>query len=122
MKPLMLCARMEPGKLMRISLIAGALGIAVKEVKENQGGQRLEALCGLSPERPDAGKPQIGGEMAVMAFFSDTLIDTLLEAIRHNGLERPRLLAVLTPTNRSWTMERLYRELQKEYAAMNERK
>ena len=57
--------------------------------------------------------------MAVMAFFPDKLIDELFQALRKNGVERPRLMAVLTPTNRSWTMERLYRELQKEYAAMN---
>ncbi len=122
MKPLMLCARMEPGKLMRISLIAGALGIAVKEVKEDQWGQKLEALCGLQPVSTVAGKALIGGEMALMAFFPDAMIDALLEAIRRNGLEKPRLMAVLTPTNRSWTMERLYRELQKEYAAVNARK
>ena len=122
MKPLMLCARMEPGKLMRLSLIAGALGITVKEVKEDQWGQKLEALCGLQPFSPSAGKAQTGGELAVMAFFPDALIDALLEAIRRNSLERPRLMAVLTPTNRSWTMERLYRELQMEYTALNARK
>ena len=119
MKPLMLCARMEPGKLMRVSLIAGSLGITVKEVKEDQFGQRLETLCGLQPISPAAGKAQVSGEMAVMAFFPDKLIDELFQALRKNGVERPRLMAVLTPTNRSWTMERLYRELQKEYAAMN---
>ena len=119
MKPLMLCARMEPGKLMRISLIAGSLGITVKEVKEDQWGQRLEALCGLKPVSPVAGKAQVGGEMAVMAFFPDALIDELFQAIRKNGLEKPPLMAVLTTANRSWTVERLYRELQKEYAAFN---
>ena len=122
MKPLMLCARMEPGKLMRISLIAGALGISVKEVKDDQWGQKLEALCGLQPVSPAHGKAQIGGEMAVMAFSPDTLIDELFQALRKNSVLRPRLMAVLTPTNRSWTIERLYRELQTEYAAMNTRK
>ncbi len=121
MKPLMLCARMEPGKLMRISLIAGALGITVKEIRKDQWGLPLEALCGLTPEEPAAGKAEIGGEMAVMAFFPDALIDGLSQAIRKNGLERPRLMAVLTPTNRSWTAARLYRELQKEYTVMNAR-
>lgn len=119
MNPLLLCARMEPGKLLRLSMIAGALGIAVNEVKEEQAGQRLEALCGLSPLGPAVKKAKIGGEMAVMAFFPDKLMDALFAAIRKNGLERPRLMAVLTPTNRVWTMERLYQELQKEYASLN---
>ena len=119
MNPLLLCARMEPGKLLRLSMIAGALGITVKEVKEEQAGQRLEALCGLSPLGPAVKKAKIGGEMAVMAFFPDKLMDALFAAIRKNGLERPRLMAVLTPTNRAWTLERLYDELQKEYASLN---
>lgn len=119
MNPLLLCAQMEPGRLLRLSMIAGSLGIRVKEVKEEQASQRLEALCGLSPLGSAGKKTKIGGEMAVMAFFPDQLMDALFAAIRKNGLVRPRLMAVLTPTNRAWTMERLYQELQKEYAAMN---
>ncbi len=122
MKPLLLCAGMEPGRLMRVSLIAGSLGITVREAKEDQWGQRLEALCGLKEDRLSGGKAQTGGEMAVMAFFPDKLIDALFDSLRKNSLERPRLMAVLTPTNRTWTLERLYRELQKEYAALNARK
>ena len=119
MKPALLCIHMEPGRLMRISLIAGSLGISVREVKEEQEGQTLEALLGLKPMRAAAGKAQIGGEMAVIAFCPDALMDALFQAIRKNGLERPKLTAVLTPVNRSWTCERLYRELQKEAAALN---
>lgn len=119
MNPLLLCAHMEPGRLLRVSMIAGALGITVKEVKDDQAAQRLEALCGLKALRPAGKKATIGGEMAVMAFFPDKLMDALFEAIRKNGLKRPRLMAVLTPTNRAWTLERLYGELQKEYAAIS---
>ena len=122
MNPLLLCARMEPGRLLRLSMIAGALGIKVMEVKEDQWSQRLESLCGLKPPAPAVKRAKTGGEMAVMAFFPDHLMDALFEAIRKNGLERPRLMAVLTPTNRAWTMEWLYGELQKEYAAMNTKK
>ena len=122
MNPLLLCAHMEPGRLLRLSMIAGALGIRVKEIKEEESGQRLEALCGLSPLGPAGKKAKIGGEMAVMAFFPEKLMDTLFDAIRKNGLERPRLMAVLTPTNRAWTLERLYQELQKEYAALTAQK
>ena len=122
MKPLLLCAHMEPGRLMRISLIAGSLGIAVREAIEDQWSQTLEALCGLRESNKARGKAQIDGEMAVMAFFPDKLMDALFDSLRKNGLERPRLMAVLTPTNRTWTLERLYRELQMEYIALNARK
>ena len=122
MNPLLLCAHMEPGRLLRLSMIAGAMGIRVREIKEEEAGQRLEALCGLSPLGPAGKKAKIGGEMAVMAFFPEKLMDALFDAIRKNGLDRPRLMAVLTPANRTWTMERLYQDLQKEYAAMNARR
>lgn len=122
MNPLLLCAHMEPGRLLRLSMIAGALGIRVKEIKEEQAGQRLEALCGLSPLCPAGKKAKIGGEMAVIAFFPEKLMDALFDAIRKNDLERPRLMAVLTPTNRTWTLERLYQELQREYAALTAQK
>ncbi len=119
MKPTLLCIHMEPGRLMRFSLIAGALGISVREVKEEQGGQTLEALLGLKPMQTAAGKARFCDEMAVLAFCPDALLDEWLQAIRKNGLEKPRLTAVLTPVNRSWTCERLYRELKKEASALN---
>lgn len=118
MKPLLLCVGMEPGRLMRIAMIASSLGAAVKEVRPDQGGQTLEALCGLTKENPAAPKQAVPGEMAVLAFFPDGLLDALLAAFRKNGMDRPRLLAVLTPTNRKWACAGLYRELQKEAAAM----
>ncbi len=118
MKPQLLCVNMEPGRLMRVSLIAGSLGIGVKEVREEQWGQTLEALFGFKPLRPAAGKAQIGGEMAVMANCSGEMIDALFQSIRKNGMERPRLTAVLTNANRAWTCEKLYRELAKEAFAL----
>ena len=54
MKPLMLCVCMDPGRVMRISMIAAALGIAVREAKEDQAGQRLDALCGLAASKTAA--------------------------------------------------------------------
>ncbi len=121
MKPLMLCVCMDPGRVMRISMIAAALGIAVREAKEDQAGQRLDALCGLAASKTAAPKGKIGEEMMVLAFFPDRLMDALFGAIRKNGMERPRLTAVLTPANRSWTLEKLYRELKEEAAALGRR-
>ena len=119
-KPQILCVHMEPSRLMRISLIAGSLGIAVKEVKEDQWGQRLEALFGLKPCRLSGGKQQIDGEMIVAAFFGGDLLDDLYMNVRKNGMNMP-LTAMLTPANRSWTCERLYRELRKEASILNGR-
>ena len=94
-KPQILCVHMEPSRLMRISLIAGSLGIAVKEVKEDQWGQRLEALFGLKPCRLSGGKPQIDGEMIVAAFFGGDLVDDLYTNVRKNGMKR--VMTIVSP-------------------------
>ena len=122
MRPLLLCIHMDPNRLMRISLTAMAQGIAVKEVKEGQWGQRIGALCGLEPEWERPPKAKVDGEMMVMAFFPDWQLDDLLSAIRKNGIEPARLKAVLTPVNRTWNCGQLYAQLMQEDAAMRARR
>ena len=121
MKPTLLCVGMDPGRLMRVSLAAMALGITVKDVKQPQWGQTVGALCGLDSMKETPPKAQVGGEMMVMAFFSDWLMDDLFAALRRNGIEPARLKAVLTPVNRAWTCGQLYAALRSEDAAMRRR-
>lgn len=116
MSPMILCVEMDPGKLMRVSLLASSLGIRTAEVKRDRQGMLLGALCGIDP----AGKEKAGkvpGEMLVMAHFPDALADRFLKALRESGCG-VALKAMLTPYNRFWTCERLFRELTREAAAM----
>lgn len=118
MGPILLCVGMDPGRLMRVSLTAMSLGIAVKDVKKPQWGQTVGALCGLDHMKETPPKATVEGEMMVMAFFSDWLLDDFFAALRKNGIEPARLKAVLTPVNRAWTCGQLYAALRSEDAAM----
>lgn len=118
MRPMLLCMEMDPGRMMRISLAAVTLGIGVKEVKPTEWGQTLGALCGLDSLKGRPPKAAVGTEMMVMAFFPDGLIEDFLRVIRRNGMEPPRLKAVLTPVNRLWNCGQLYAELMREDTAL----
>ena len=120
MGPMILCAGMDPGKLMRVSLAAASLGIRTSEVTRSRQGMLLGALCGMDP----AGEEKAGrvpGEMLVMAHFPDGLMDRFLKALREAGCGGT-LKAVLTPYNRFWTCEQLYRELLREAAGLGRSK
>lgn len=117
MTPLLLCAGLDAGKLMRLSFLASSMGIRVRAVQEKESGCTLGALCGVDANAQGSGRP-LEGEMLVMAFFSDALMDQWLSALRRQG-DTVALKAVLTPVNRYWTLARLYRELQKEHAAVH---
>ena len=116
MPPLVLCAGMEKERLLRLSFLAMGLGIRVRPVEEARQGQTLAALCGLEAEKPSAAPAKAKGEMLVLAFFEDALLDRFLAALRQNGLAVP-LKAVLTPNNSRWTCAALYQELKREAAA-----
>lgn len=116
MEPLIVCAGMDRAREMRLSLIALSLGISMRTAGPDAWGQPLGALCGLDRRAAGkAGKPL--GEMLVMAFFDDGLMNRFLAALRQNGVRVP-LKAVLTPHNRAWPLTRLYTELKTEAAVL----
>ena len=118
MQPLVLCVHMEKSRVMRLSFLAMALGIAVRDVPDADLGQPLAALCGLEPRNPRAPKVQVTEEMLVMAAFPDALMDRFLQSIRQSGLQPVRLKAVLTPANRGWHCGQLCAALSQEAASM----
>ena len=122
MHPLLLCIHMDQERALRMSFLAMSLGLRVKIVTEEQQGQTLGALCGLEEERPNAPAAPVGGEMLVLAFFDDGLMDRFLAALRQSGLGPVALKAVLTEHNRAWNCGQLYRELSAEAAAFAARK
>ena len=122
MQPLLLCVHMYQARLMRLSLTALSLGITVKEVKENQWGQPLAALCGLEAERNHAPSVQVAKEMLVFAFFPESLLDRFLTEMKKSRMAPVPLKAVLTPYNRSWNCGQLCAALQTEAAQMQSRR
>lgn len=121
MKPLLLIACMAPDRLMRISMLASSLGIRVKAVNEDEWGQPLSALCGMSKPLPNPKKASVSEEIMVMASFEDALIDRFLLEIRKSGLRPVRLKAVLTQYNQGWSLSGLSSQLAREAALMEGR-
>ena len=121
MEPLALCVGMEKAKQVRIGMLAAGMGVRLAEVLPCRQGLTLGVLCGVDP---DCGRDRPGhvpGEMLVMAHFPPGLDDRFLRALRDSGCAVP-LKAFLTPYNRFWPCDKLYRELQLEAAAFADRR
>ena len=67
------------------------------------GGQRHAPFIDIAPET----------QMMLMANFSDQLLDTVLAALREQGITTG-FKAIVTPHNQAWTVEDLLKELQRE--------
>ena len=116
MQPLILCVHMDQAYLMRLSFTALSLGIHVKEVREDQWGQSLAALCGLTPMTSNPPRVKVTEMMSIFAHFPNGLLDQFLSEMRKNHLAPIRLKAVLTPHNQSWNCGQLCAMLSQEVA------
>lgn len=117
---MLLCAHMEPGRVMRLSMIALSLGFGFKVIEPREYDVPLGALCGDqdAPNKPLPPMP-VDAEMIVMASLSDSQVDALLKALRESGLAPIPFKAVLTETNRHWSFGMLCRELKTEHARLS---
>ena len=57
--------------------------------------------------------------MMVFAGISNQRLDQILSMMRKNGVKRVDYKAILTETNKTWTVLRLYEEISKEHAQMH---
>ena len=101
MQPLLLCVHMDSSRLLRVSMSALSMGIAVKEVTPDQWGQSLAALCGLEPMKDHPPAVSVSEEMIIFAHFPNDLLDRFLAEMKKAQIT-VRLKAVLTPHNRQW--------------------
>lgn len=112
-QPLALGYRLPAGAAAAIH----AAGFTLKELVAQQFSDSLGALAsgmggGASYEGPAPQDP-----LLVLADFSETQLDALLAGLRQAGAVIP-LKAVLTPTNRNWTVLELLEELRREHEAV----
>ena len=121
MQPLLLCVHMEPSRLLRISMTAMSLGIAVKEAAPSEWGQPLAALCGLEPMKKQVPAVSVSEELIVFAFFTDELLNRFLAEMKKAQIT-VRLKAVLTPHNRCWNAGYLCAALQMEAREIDRRR
>ena len=63
---------------------------------------------------------ELADEMMVFAGVTGSHLDQILFMMRKNGMKRIDYKAVLTDTNSLWTVPELFKELEKEHAAMHQ--
>jgi hypothetical protein len=98
---------------------ARAHGAELRVVPPRDWGLPLDRIADgqAAPEGETA--PVLTGRMAVLCGLEDR-VQSLAPALTQAGVICPK--AVLTETNRHWTPERLLRELDRERAALQNRK
>lgn len=109
-----------PEKNTAIRLTAMRLGIGFREIPPERQGQSLVDLLADSESTIPTPSEPFSDEMLVMDSLSSKDFHFLLDTLRKND-QRIRLKAVVTDHNRSWSAERLHRELCAEADALEKR-
>ena len=84
-------------QLRDLKMILFTLKIRMKKVEKKEYLQQIGFLAGISNQR----------------------LDQILSMMRKNGVKRVDYKAILTETNKTWTVPRLYEEISKEHAQMH---
>ena len=119
MKPMLLCYNLSGEKASKIRFAAMRLQILLRDVRPEEFGRTLNALCGLEEAGENVPCEEgFSDEMLVMAGFSPVLMNRLLQTFRQMKIPPVPLKAMLTETNGRWDSCRLYREISAEHEAM----
>ena len=109
--------------VLALEAAVGPFGAEIVPVARMDYNKTLAVLAGLdadvAPVMPYSGGP-LGGRMIVFCELENRL-DTLLPALRKAGAGPECLKAVLTPSNRNWSVLKLYSELLREHQALGGR-
>lgn len=117
-----LCCNLNGTKAAKIKMAAVKLGLRIHTVSPDEFTLPLGRLVGLpayADAEPLEGEP-FTQEMLIFHEFTEPQLDAFLAEIRRAG--GVRLKAVVTPTNASWCISALYRELEAEHAAIQQRR
>lgn len=106
-----------------LQMICMSLRIRVRLVKKDEYFQPVGVLAdmkemGESEQIYDG--EELAEEMMVFAGITGSHLDQILFMMRKKGMKRIDYKAVLTDTNCQWTVPELYKELEKEHAAMHQ--
>lgn len=117
-----LCCNLNGTKAAKIKMAAVKLGLRIHTVSPDEFTLPLGRLVGL-PSYADAEPLEsepFTQEMLIFHNFTEPQLDAFLAEIRRAG--GVRLKAVVTPTNASWCISALYRELEDEHAAIQQQR
>ena len=96
------------------------LHIACKEIPQEQWEVPIGALAGLAAQpQPQLETRELSEEVLILCGLSDDALQQAVMALRKAGLYLP-YKAVLTPTNKDWTVRQLFCELYREHEMMQQ--
>lgn len=116
--PLLLMYNLNGDKGSRLRLLCMQLHIRIRNVSTEEFGQPVGALAGLCSPLPDAVSKGFDDEMLVLVNFDGNLLNRFLQQIRAARIPPVALKAVLTPSNMTWSSDRLHAEIRSEHEAM----
>lgn len=116
MEPTVLMYNLPPASRTQVELLCRELGAAARNVEKPRQGLTLGALLGLLPEVP--GGPEVPGQLLVMAYFDQDMLDAFLRGFRVRQIPPIPHKAMLTLTNTAWTGRELYDNISREMAAV----
>lgn len=106
-----------------LQMICMSLRIRVRLIKKEEYFQTVGVLAGMKEasetDRIYEGE-ELADEMMVFAGVTGSHLDQILFMMRKKGMKRIDYKAVLTDTNSQWTVPELFKELEKEHAAMHQ--
>jgi len=101
-------------------------------IKDKKRAQELQMICMslrirvrlIKKEASETDRiyegEELADEMMVFAGVTGSHLDQILFMMRKKGMKRIDYKAVLTDTNSQWTVPELFKELEKEHAAMHQ--
>ena len=118
MRPTILTFNLSENRLSKLRFLCMKLGVLVKAVPEEEYGQPVSALCGLSEPVQAAPVEAFPEEMLVFYHMDNALVNRFLQTAKQMRFAPVALKAILTPTNAQWTPAQLCQELKQERAAV----
>lgn len=111
-------------RLREIQMMAMAVKLRMKIVDKGDYLQPIGYLAGDREIQPAEARYEGGDlqkEMLVFAYLTEDHLNQMLFLMKKSGLAPVDYKAVLTETNKNWTVPELYAELQREHEAMTNR-
>ena len=111
-------------KLREIQMMAMAVKLRMKLVDKSDYLQPVGYLAGNKEIPPVDARyegEELEQEMMVFAGLTEDHLNQMLFLMRKSGIAPVNYKAILTDTNKNWTVQELYEELQREHEAMTKK-
>lgn len=114
----------DKGRLREIQMMLMAVKLRMRLVEKPEYANSIGYLAGVKEMAPAENAydgEELDKEMMVFAGLTEEHLNQMLYLMRKSGMAPVDYKAVLTETNRHWTVPELYKELAKEHEAMSKK-